>query len=131
VLVAQLSSIFALLCSLLAGLHSAPFAPIENLTTQTSREEAKPAAGPGTAITFWIICPRSGYLLISAIRLSTRRPSGSRCEALSSSVGNRRKSVNGGALTHAANAAAGLQLERRHRRGVPPAQFLKAIEEAH
>jgi hypothetical protein len=78
---------------ILAGLHSAPIAPIENMTTQTSREEAKPAAGPGTASAFWSICPRSGYLFISAIRPSTRRPSGSRCEALSSSVGNRRKSV--------------------------------------
>src|SRR5260370_23208700 len=29
---------------ILAGLHSAPIAPMENMTTQTSREEAKPAA---------------------------------------------------------------------------------------
>ena len=29
---------------ILAGLHSAPVAPIENMTTQTLREEAKPAA---------------------------------------------------------------------------------------
>src|SRR6266481_3427799 len=74
---------------ILAGLHSY----CSNGKHDHSDQSGGSKTRCGTAGAFWIICPRSGYLFISAIRPSTRRPSGSRCEALSSSVGNRRKSV--------------------------------------